>query len=142
LVNSAVISLRIFALFFSGFCAAFASCAQAGDPLPPGEFERFSKGQTLYFEWNGEAYGAEQFFENRRSIWQFTDGTCDYGQWFVRNGAICFSYDRDPAPVCWSFEKEGSRFVARLRDTELPLDLEMAKRDQKPLDCPAPDLGV
>ncbi|WP_299818454.1 hypothetical protein [uncultured Jannaschia sp.] len=108
------------------------------------EFARMVTGKTLRFDRDGSAFGAEQYFEDKRVIWAFESGQCQRGIWFAnRAGEICFVYDTSPEPQCWSFlEGTDGRFRARLADDPAASDLVTREIGSEPLDCPLPDLGV
>jgi len=109
-----------------------------------GEFESFSTGKTLYFEQQGEAFGAEQYFPNRQVLWQYSDGTCAYGEWFTDGPDLCFSYENSGPPQCWTFTRRDGDFFARERGRPSgdPAELRLSGSNKEPLACQAPDLGV
>ncbi len=131
-------------------CLALALClaplvAAAERIVTAEEFAEMVTGRTLHFDRGGSAFGAEQYFEDSRVIWEFEDGgTCQRGIWFENvSGQICFVYDTDPAPQCWDFlEGDDGSFRARLDGSEPDDDLVMRDTSDEPLDCPLPDLGV
>ena len=94
--------------------ALLASPAAAQGVLTPGAFEAMSEGRTLHFTRQGARYGAEQFFEGRRSLWRYADGTCTEGRWWDEGGAICFRYADEPAPQCWRFLPRSGGMAAEL----------------------------
>lgn len=108
------------------------------------EFEAMVAGNTLRFDRFGEAFGAEQYFPDKRVIWAFEGGQCQRGIWFENTaGQICFVYDSAPTPQCWLFlEMPGGAFHARSVGDPPTDDLVTRGVDQEPLDCPLPDLGV
>lgn len=113
--------------------------------VTPDEFEALSTGKTLYFTQNGQPYGAERYFENRESAWQYADGTCVYGRWFEAGEAICFVYENASLrPQCWYFAERDGQYYARTVDTPAGSlsELLMSHEDTEPLECPGPDLGV
>ncbi len=112
--------------------------------LTPDEFAAKVTGRTLHFDRGGEAFGAEQYFEDNRVIWAFEGGTCQRGIWFANaEGEICFVYEDDPAPQCWSFfETPGGGIKARLSGDAPEDDLVTRDVGRDALDCPLPDIGV
>ena len=130
----------------AALCALLAAAwsAAAETVIGPETFETFSRNQTFYFSQQGVPYGAEQYLSDRRVIWRFADGTCDYGQWFEDGGSLCFVYERMPVPQCWLFVSRDGAYFARPRDTapKSASELLLDTRDTRPLACPAPDLGV
>ncbi len=108
------------------------------------EFQSMSEGKTLYFEQQGRQYGAEQFFPGRQSTWVYGDGTCTEGRWYAQGEAICFKYTDQLLPQCWIFAQRDGDFFARQLGLGAgdPSELRLSRRDETPLPCPAPGLGV
>lgn len=128
----------------TGGVAAQDTSGTAETLLSPAEFEELSTGNTLTFDRAGQRYGAEQYLSDRRVIWQFSDGTCSFGTWFARDGALCFVYDTGPGAQCWVFARRGSGFFVRSLG-ELPGaagELSLSGISTQPLACQAPNLGV
>ena len=105
-------------------------------------FEQFAEGRTLYFTHDGEPFGAEQYFPGRRSLWRFSDGTCEEGRWWGEARLICFEYG-STGPQCWHFRGGPDDFVAvSVGDgAAAGFELSFSHADQRPLDCPGPDVG-
>ncbi|MBM2574832.1 hypothetical protein JQC91_00815 [Jannaschia sp. Os4] len=124
--------------------ALCAAPAWAERPVSPAEFEQMVTGRTLHFDRYGAPFGSEQYFDDKRVIWAFEDGQCQRGIWFENAGGdICFVYDGDPTPQCWSFlEMPGGAFHARANGAEPADDLVTRETVDEDLDCPLPDLGV
>lgn len=101
-------------------------------------FEGFAEGRTLYFTRDGQPFGAEQYFPGRRSLWRFAGGGCETGRWWGEGPRICFRYD-DGEPQCWHFRGAPDSFTAESVDSGLTLRFSHA--DERPLDCPGPDVG-
>lgn len=116
--------------------------AQAQDYVTPQEFEEFSRNKTLYFSFQGTPFGAEQFFEGRRSLWQHSDGTCSAGAWHNDGNKLCFLYEDNLALQCWfMYRRDGDIFV-RAEDAPEDQELKLERQDVVPLPCIGPDLGV
>ena len=111
--------------------------------MTPEAFEAFSEGRTLYFTLNGAPFGAEQYFDDRRSLWRFADGPCQAGRWWEEGERICFDYGED-GPSCWRFHERPGGFAAALVEdgAETGFVLELSHSDDAPLPCPAPDVGM
>ncbi|WP_422047995.1 hypothetical protein [Shimia sp.] len=77
--------------------------AQAQSAMSGAEFEAYVTGKTLFFEADGQRYGVEEYLPNRRVRWSFLDGQCKEGEWFEQGAQICFVYEDNPSPQCWSF---------------------------------------
>ena len=89
--------LFIFAIWLtSALAPAFGPAigpAFAQSPMTAAEFEAYTNGKTLYFNNQGETYGAERYFDKRRVEWSFLDGVCQQGRWFeAGRDYICFVY--------------------------------------------------
>lgn len=121
-----------------------ATPSLAEPPLSPAAFEALAEGRTLHFSLDGEPFGSEQFFADRRSLWRFADGACQSGGWSARADLICFRYDGAPDLQCWRFGRSGGRLRAGLvedgRETGFALELEEV--DDTPLPCLGPDVGT
>jgi hypothetical protein len=122
-------------------CGLFTP-AYGADPLTAAEFEAYTTGKTLYFNLEGEAYGAEQYLPNRRVQWSFLDGKCDEGDWYPDNRMICFTYDSEPDPQCWTFFKTPDGLVANFENDPTQTTLFTARESTEPMLCPGPDVGV
>ncbi|MGB3409344.1 MAG: hypothetical protein WBA67_17820 [Jannaschia sp.] len=129
-------------LLFTALLAAAPAWAER--VITAQEFEQMVHGKTLHFDRFGEAFGAEQYFTDKRVIWAFEEGQCQRGIWFANaQGDICFVYEDDPAPQCWHFiEMPDGAFHARVVGDDPSQDLVTSDVDTAALDCPLPDLGV
>lgn len=123
---------------------AFPVYGSAEGLVSPNEFEAMSQNRTQYFERGGVFYGAEQFFPDRTSLWQYRDGSCTWGKWYAEGDRICFIYEASPGPQCWHFSKRDGSFFARIAGLAEgdPSELKLSKSDGEPLPCPAPDTGA
>ena len=106
------------------------------------EFEAYTKGKTLYYGLSGAPYGAEVYHEDRRVQWSFLDGRCKEGHWYEGEGLICFVYEDDPAPQCWSFTESPTGLIARFEKDPTQTDLYEAQELNGPLLCLGPETGV
>ncbi|MCX7559292.1 hypothetical protein OS190_06895 [Sulfitobacter sp. F26204] len=114
----------------------------AQDLMTAKEFDDYTRGKTLFFGQNGQAYGAEIYHENRRVEWSFLDGDCKQGEWYEANGLICFIYENNPDPQCWSFRRGTTGLIARFENRPNTTELYEARdRDEKML-CLGPKVGV
>ncbi|MEM9012375.1 MAG: hypothetical protein AAGE18_14180 [Pseudomonadota bacterium] len=122
---------------------AVGAHAAAERVVSPKEFEQLSEGNTLYFTLQGEPYGAERYFPDRRVRWRFASGLCEEGHWYPSGDQICFVYEGSLQPVCWNFLERGGSYLARIAGaTSGDGDLLLVGQDQAPLECPGPDTGV
>ncbi|MBV6634951.1 MAG: hypothetical protein KI788_03465 [Mameliella sp.] len=116
--------------------------ALAAEPMSATDFESYVTGKTLYFGLNGEAYGVEKYLPDRRVQWSFLDGKCKDGFWYEQTGQICFVYEDNPDPQCWSFFREGSGLRAVFENDPSSTVLYEAQQDDSPMLCHGPDVGV
>lgn len=119
-----------------------AAAAAAGERLTAEEFEAHVTGRTLYYSGGDGEYGAEQYLPDRRVIWTFLDGECSRGSWYEDDGLICFVYEFDAEPQCWSFWREDGRIAARFEDGGAVTELYELRQSDKPLICYGPEVGA
>lgn len=132
------------ARWLAAWLALAAGPAGAQTPMTAAEFEAEVTGRTIQYASSGEApYGAEQYLPGRRVIWTFLDGTCTEGLWYEQaDGLICFVYEMDLVPQCWSFWSAGGEISARFENDPAATELYELSRSDAPLTCQGPDLGV
>ncbi|MBS1303008.1 hypothetical protein [Loktanella sp. SALINAS62] len=114
-----------------------ASPAAAADLLTADGFESYVTGKTLAFTGtDGTIFGIEQYLPDRRVIWSGAPGDCIAGRWFDSDNQICFAYDGDPLPKCWSVSltNTGLRAESSLYQTLL------IEAQETTLTCAGPDL--
>ena len=114
----------------------------AEEVVTPDEFQKLSESKTLYFTYNGELFGIEQFYKRRRSTWQYSDGECVDGTWHPDGDMICFAYKGEPEVQCWHFLKTEDGYAARAEGADPELDLQLSFVDTTPLDCKGPSVGA
>lgn len=119
--------------------AAGAMAAAAAERVSPEEFGRYAEGWTLYFEHDGEEWGAESFRPKGRVRWRYPDGECIEGVWRANEQDVCFYYGPGSEVLCWALWREkpgGSIFATLLGEGEdAGLQLEITRRDRRPLIC-------
>ncbi len=106
------------------------------------EFDAYTQGKTFYYGSEDEAYGAEEYLPNRRVRWTFLDGKCQEGMWYEDSGMICFVYENDPDPQCWSFEMTVDGLSAQFENDHTQTQLYEVRKSPEPLNCLGPDVGV
>lgn len=116
--------------------------AQADSPLSAEAFDSYSLGKTLYFGLGGTPYGAEEYLPNRRVRWSFLDGNCKEGEWYEDGEMICFVYEDNPDPQCWTFTKGGRGLVATFENDPASTTLYEVEKSAEPMLCLGPDVGV
>ena len=106
------------------------------------EFDAYTRGKTFFYGSLGEPYGAEEYLENRRVRWTFLDGRCQDGVWYEDNGLICFVYDNQPDPQCWSFAQSAGGLIAQFENNPEMTELYEVRQSSEPLMCLGPEVGV
>ena len=130
------------ALLLAALLVATPCLAANETPMTAAEFDAYVTGKTLTYSQFGTVFGTEEYLPDRRVRWAFTEDICQYGIWYEQAGDICFVYETDPDPHCWTFWKDGDKLKA-LSVTDAPGSelSEVAQTDQ-PLACAGPDVGV
>lgn len=118
------------------------TAAGAETQLSGKEFEAYSTGKTLTYASNGQVYGVEQYLPNRRVRWAFVDDTCRIGHWYEDAGEICFVYEHDATPQCWTFHLSEGKLLARFISDPPETELKEVNQSTEPLACTGPDVGV
>ncbi|MFT6674509.1 MAG: hypothetical protein ACJAVM_000692 [Sulfitobacter sp.] len=131
--------MRVFALIL---LALSALPATAQDLMSAAEFDSYTKGKTLFYGREGAAYGAETYLENRRVRWSFLDGECKEGEWYEDAGLICFVYENNSDPQCWSFSEGTRGLIARFENNPLTTELYEAQDVGEQMVCLGPKVGV
>lgn len=54
---------------YAAIAAVLAGPVLAAEPLNGTQFENYVTGKTLYFGQNGQAYGVEEYLDDRRVRW-------------------------------------------------------------------------
>lgn len=111
------------------------------EPVSPAEFEAMASGRTLHFTRDGVAFGSEQYFRDRRTLWMFFDGECQAGRWEPQGDLICFTYEDDPGRQCWRLWHEDGRLLAGLVGDDPGPPLRLSHADRTDLACPGPRVG-
>ena len=128
--------------FASLICLSLALPAVAQDLMTAEEFDRYTRGKTLFFGMGGTAYGAEIYLDDRRVKWSFLDGECKDGEWYPEGELICFVYDDNPEPQCWSFVQGSGGLIARYENDPNTTELYEARDMDEEMICLGPDTGV
>lgn len=138
---ASVLGMKQF-LASAALISASALSAWAAEPMSGAEFEAYVTGKTLYFGQNGEAYGVEEYLDNRRVRWSFLDGQCKDGVWYEEGDMICFVYEDNPDPQCWSFFRESTGLRAIFENDPNATTLYEAQQGDEPMLCLGPEVGV
>lgn len=99
-------------------------------------------GKTYSYSLGGDAYGAEEYLDNRRVRWTFLDGECFEGEWYAAGEQICFVYETIPDPQCWHFFVRAGELSARFAGQSVATDLFETAPSDEPLYCLGPKIGV
>ena len=121
-------------------CAAGSAAAQS--TMTGEEFDRYTRGKTLFFGNSGTPYGAERYLDGRRVIWSFLDGKCKNGVWYEQDGNICFTYEDRPDPQCWTFSHGQNGLIARFENDPNATELYEAQDLNEKMLCLGPNVGV
>lgn len=116
--------------------------AQSGPPMTGAEFDAYTRGQTFTYGTGLVPYGAEEYLDNRRVRWSFLDGRCLEGEWYEDRGMICFVYEDNPDPQCWSFYRTPGGIVARFENDPAQTTLYEITRTPEPMMCLGPEVGT
>lgn len=114
----------------------------AADTMSAAEFDAYTQGHTFTYGSSGGPYGAEEYLPGRRVRWSFLDGRCQEGEWYEEDGLICFVYEREPAPQCWTFRRGADGLTAIFDGDPVLGELYEVARSDAPLACPGPEVGV
>lgn len=137
-----MVSVSKITCFFTAIACLLAAPVLAQQSMSAQEFDNYTRGKTLFYGENGVAYGAEEYLENQRVIWSFLDGECKSGEWYEQADQICFIYEDNPDPQCWTFHDEGGRLVARFQNAPGATELYEAGDLNEEMLCLGPRIGV
>ncbi len=121
---------------------AWAAEPSGAPQMTAAEFDAYVTGKTLTYSQDGAAYGAEEYLPGRRVRWSYLDGRCQEGFWTVDLDLICFIYDNDPTPQCWSFSATPTGLRARFENEPGATELYETQASDEPLYCMGPDVGM
>ncbi len=131
--------MRVCILILLSLLAAPASA----DTLTADAFDAYTRGKTLFYGADGAPYGAERYLDGRRVIWTFLDGECQDGVWYENDdGQICFVYENNLDPQCWSFRQGPRGLIARFENDPQATELYEAEDIGEEMLCYGPDVGV
>lgn len=116
--------------------------ALAETPMTAAEFDAYVTGKTLTYSQFGTIFGIEEYLPGRKVRWAFTEDICQYGTWYEEAGNICFVYEYDPTPHCWTFWQEGDGLKALSVNDAPGSELSEVEQTDQPLACAGPDVGV
>lgn len=114
----------------------------AQSPMDADAFDSYTRGKTLYYGYEGQAYGVERYLDGRRVIWSFLDGKCREGIWYEEAGQICFVYEDRLDAQCWAFTETSRGLVARFENSPNETELYEAQENDTEMLCYGPETGV
>ncbi|WP_371036606.1 hypothetical protein [Rhodosalinus sp. FB01] len=127
-------------------CAALlaATPLAAAEPMNAEEFDAYTRGKTLYYGQSGQAYGVEEYKDDREVVWSFLDGECIEGRWYEdARGYICFVYEDDRlGPQCWQFFRAPGGGLTAIFEDDTAVPLYEAGESDEPMQCLGPEVGV
>ncbi len=118
-----------------------AAPSTADTPMGAAEFEAYTQGKTLYYGTDGKRYGVEEYLPDRRVRWSFLDGKCKDGFWYEDAGLVCFVYEDNAVPQCWSFLRTPGGISAKFETGDNATQLYQIEGDAEML-CLGPEVGV
>lgn len=122
------------------FAASAAGAADA--PLSPDAFDAISRGRTMVYSDGDRPYGMEQYLPGRRVIWAFLGEQCRQGEWYADGSEVCFVYEDNPVPQCWTYFDTPGGLRARYRDDPEGAPMISVRESETPMPCAGPMLGV
>ncbi len=135
--------MQIASLFVCLTAALGPAIAYAAEnPMSGAEFDAYATGKTLTFSQGGQIYGAEQYLPGNRVLWAFKGDECREGRWYEDAGQICFVYEDDATPQCWTFWRDTGGLQARFEGDGPASELSEVAQSPDPLICAGPDVGV
>jgi hypothetical protein len=121
---------------------ALATPALAETAMTAAEFEAYATGKTLDYYSGGEVFGREVYLPGRKVRWAYTADECKLGHWFAQSDQICFLYDGDPEPKCWTIWPDGEGLSASYMTDTPDIAPRTVRETSEPLSCAGPDVGV
>ena len=120
--------------------------ALAEPPLTAEAFAAHVTGKTITYQQQDTIFGIEEYLTGRKVRWSVAPDECQFGSWFPQGDDICFVYEYDPTPHCWTFRLRAGVLVAQSADgapgTPPGPELSEIDRSDTPLPCPGPEVGA
>ena len=116
--------------------------ALAETPITAQEFEAHVTGKTITYQQFQTLFGIEEYLPDRKVRWSTAPNECQYGSWYPQGDAICFVYEYDPTPACWTFWLRNGALVALSTDGVAGEELHEVQASDQGLPCPGPDVGA
>ena len=119
-----------------------ATPALAEAPLSAEDFDALTQGRTMTWAEFGQVYGVEQYLPGRRVRWTVLGDDCKLGHWYPEGAMICFQYEDDPDPDCWTITRSGSDLHARYAGMAANSAPVVVAETTEPLACFGPEVGA
>ncbi|HLQ18318.1 MAG TPA: hypothetical protein VK146_04995 [Tabrizicola sp.] len=119
-----------------------ASPALAEAPLTAEAFDALTQGQTMTWSEFGRVYGVEQYLPNRRVRWTVLGDVCKLGLWYPEGDLICFQYENDLEPDCWTITQGSDGLDARYVGTSVDSSPVVVQKTTEPMACFGPEVGA
>jgi hypothetical protein len=116
--------------------------AFAETPLTGEAFDALTQGRTMTWAEFGTVYGVEQYLPDRNVRWTVLGDDCKTGHWYTDGPEICFQYEDDPAPDCWTITDLGTRMEARYRGNPISAAPVIVEETTEAMACFGPEVGV
>lgn len=116
--------------------------ALAETPMSAEAFEAHVTGKAITYQQFGTAFGTEEYLADRKVRWSVSPDLCQYGSWYPQGDDICFVYEYDPVPHCWTFWLRDGALVALSTEALAGQELYEVQSSDQPLPCPGPEVGV
>ena len=119
-----------------------ASPGLADTPITADAFEAHVTGKTLTYQQFDYIFGIEEYLSDRKVRWSTAPNECQYGIWYPQGENICFVYEDDPTPACWTFWLQNGALVALSTNGAPGEELHEVDANTRGLPCPGPDVGA
>ncbi|MEM1360401.1 MAG: hypothetical protein AAGF94_01630 [Pseudomonadota bacterium] len=123
-------------------CLLCVPAAAADRPISAEEFDRYTRGKTLFYGVDGVDYGVEEYLNDRRVRWAFLGDECVEGYWYAEGSNICFAYEAREGVQCWQFFLSNGRLTAQSMNEGSDTTVYEINKSSEPMICLGPQIGV
>jgi hypothetical protein len=74
--------------------------------------------------------------------WTVLGDDCKAGHWYPSGDQICFQYEDDPAPDCWTITLNGPGMLAHLTGAAPGSEPVVVQETTEPMACFGPEVGA
>ncbi|MGL5011656.1 MAG: hypothetical protein ACRC6I_17400 [Paracoccaceae bacterium] len=110
--------------------------------MTPAEFEAFSTGKTMDYNDGFSTWGREEYLPGRQVRFSFTDDECRFGSWYDQGDQVCFVYEGDPDPKCWTYFTDGKNVTTMFASDGPGGTVSTVLQTKERLECLGPEVGV